>query len=300
MKSNRPLIKATVAFVLACAPALVSAGGGRITFASGQPHIQRGSLQLEATATTPVASGDTIVTPLDSAVQWWMDDDSMLSVVPQSSIAIERHDASQNAADYRINGGGVRIVSGLIKPTVTAPQAKVIATGTDFSSYDCNKGKCGMRSGLYVRVTAGLVQAVNAAGKVDAKPGQIIYAASASIAPIIISSAPRIVLEMFALMEFDPRNFGFVPNVELRPVIRLEGGGPIVTSPTPVPTATTTPTAGPTPTAVPTPTGSSTPTPTGNPTPTAVPTPTGTGVPTPTPTGTPQPTPTPENPGSPS
>ncbi len=282
MKSYSPLIKVTVAFLLACAPALASAGGGRVTFASGQPHIQRGGLQLEATVTTPVAPGDTIVTPLDSAIQWWMDDDSMLSVVPQSSIVIERHDASQNAADYRMNGGGVRIVSGLIKPTVTAPQAKVIATGTDFSSYDCNKGKCGMRAGLYVRVTAGLVKAINPAGMVEAKPGQIIFAASASIAPIIITTAPRIVLEMFAAMEFDPRSFDFIPSVSLHPALRLEGGGPIVTTPTPVPTATPTPTTGPTPTAMPTPTGSPTPTPTA------------------TPTGTPQPTPTPENPGSPS
>ncbi len=282
MKSYNPLIKVTVAFLLACAPALANAGGGRVTYASGQPHIQRGSLQLEATTATPVAPGDTIVTPLDSAVQWWMDDDSMLSVVPQSSIVIERHDASQNAADYRINGGGVRIVSGLIKPTVTAPQAKVIATGTDFSSYDCNKGKCGMRAGLYVRVTAGLVQAINVAGKIEANPGQIIYAASSSVAPIIIPKAPTFVLEMFAAMEFDMRSFDFTPNIELRPVLRLEDGGPIVTTPTPNPT----PTGGPTPTASPTPTGNATPTP--------VPTPSA------TPTGTPQPTPTPENPGSPS
>jgi len=99
--------------------------------------------------------------------------------------------------------------------------------------------------------------------------------------------------------------FDLNPATAPRLVITFSGGGPIVPSITPSPTATSTATLTPTNTSTPTATGTSTPTPTATntsiatPTPTNTSTPTATGTSTPTPTATntstatPMPTPTP-------
>ncbi len=326
MEARRAVARLALVVGLSAISCVVSAEGGRVTYASGKPEVIVGGKTLELARNRALAVGNTVILPVDSKAQWWMDDDSVIATAPLTSVLIREHNIAAGKATYVMSQGAMRVVSGSIKPAIETPLANIQAIGTDLAVFKCGSD-CAARAGLYVRVAVGRAAVSNAAGRVEAGAGQIVYTPSANFAPIIIAAAPSIVISVFAQLEFDNSTIDFTPaSLDLN--LRVGGSGVIIPGPTPTPTATATATStptgtpiptptttvGPTPTATatgtpgPTPTGTAVPTPTGTPTGTPVPTPTGTPVPTPTatptatatPTGTPIPTPPTPSPGSPS
>lgn len=300
MEARRAVGRLALLLGLSAISCVVSAEGGRVTYVSGKPEVISGGKTLELARNRAVTVGNTVILPVDSKAQWWMDDDSVISTAPLTSVLIREHNVAAGKATYVMSQGAMRVVSGSIKPSIETPLANVQAIGTDLAVFKCNK-ECETRAGLYVRVAAGRAAVSNGAGRIEAAAGQIAYTPSANTAPIIIASAPSIVLSIFAQLEFDALTIDFTPaSLDLN--LRVGGSGVVIPTFGPTPTPTATATSTPTGTPIPTPTGTVGPTPTPTatgtpgptPTGTAVPTPTGTAVPTPTgtPTGTPVPTPT--------
>jgi len=235
--------------------AFAFATAGRVTTAIGSASIVRGSESILAQKDSVVHSGDTLRTPVDSRLQWWMEDDSLIAMASSSRVQVRNFKPDAGEARYVLQRGGMRIVSGTTQPVVLTPVATVKAMGTDFSMFVCdeacsranrppdnpgnggsppgqgnNPGNGGAPPGrpgdsdesLYVRIDEGRVRVENSAGKVDAVKGQIVFVASAQVAPKIIPEAPALFLEVALELEFEVGGSDFVPDVPIQPLPPIE------------------------------------------------------------------------------
>ena len=136
-------MRAIVAAVLFVSMApLWAADVGEIKTARGDAYIERGAERLPARVGLGVREGDKVVTGADAAVGVTFADNSLLSVGPNSALAIDRYvfDSTTNAGrfDSTLSKGTLAAVSGkIVKQSpeamrVHTPSAIMGVRGTEF------------------------------------------------------------------------------------------------------------------------------------------------------------------------
>lgn len=131
-----------IALALAAAGALAE-GIGKVKVLSGEVTIEREGKRIPATLGAAVLQSDRIHTGKDGSVGLLLDDDSRLSLGPNSTIAMDKFDydiaTNDGAADVSMKKGTLSVISGkLTRKTpcalkVRTPAAVLAVRGTEFS-----------------------------------------------------------------------------------------------------------------------------------------------------------------------
>jgi len=129
-------------FALAPAPAVLAGDVGQIKVSKGAVHIERGGQKLPGQVGTRVQQSDVLVTGADGSAGIAFMDDSLLSVGPNSVLAIDRFEFDSTthggAFDSSLKKGTLAAVSGkLAKQSpeamkVRTPAAVLGVRGTEF------------------------------------------------------------------------------------------------------------------------------------------------------------------------
>ena len=122
--------------------AALAADAGEIKVVRGAAHIERGTERLPAKVGLPVQEADRVVTGVDGTVGITFADNSLLSIGPRSTFAIDRYvfDSTTHAGkfDSTLSKGTLAVVSGkMVKQSpeamhVRTPSAIMGVRGTDF------------------------------------------------------------------------------------------------------------------------------------------------------------------------
>jgi hypothetical protein len=119
-----------IAVALGFAGAASAADIGLVKTMSGAAHIERAGQQLPAQVGVPVQQGDKLVTGADGALGVTFSDNSLLSLGPNSVLAIDRYtfDSTTNVGqfDSSLTKGTLAAVSGKI--VKQAPEAMRVHT----------------------------------------------------------------------------------------------------------------------------------------------------------------------------
>lgn len=129
----RQLHKACVLVLLAAlAPAAAAADVGQIKNAKGGVVIVRDGKEMPATAGTPVREADRVLTKADGSAGITFNDNSMLSLGPDTTLDISRFSfgakGQQDVLDATLHRGTLSAVSGKI--VTRSPEAMRIHTPT--------------------------------------------------------------------------------------------------------------------------------------------------------------------------
>lgn len=146
--------------------------------------------------------GDVISTEKDSYALIKFTDGGELTIRPESSIKIEAYGYDENQPEkdsfiFSLVKGGLRTITGLVGKRgnrdayrLKTATATIGIRGTDYAAVQCD-GNCGsLRSGLYLSVLSGLINAQNNSGNQDVGTGQFGYVESVSVAPVILPKDP--------------------------------------------------------------------------------------------------------------
>ena len=136
-------MRASLAVVLfSVSAAALAADAGEIKVVQGAAHIERGSERLAAKVGMPVQEADRVVTGADGTVGITFADNSLLSIGPSSSFAIDRYvfDSTTHAGkfDSTLSKGTLAVISGkMVKQSpdamhVRTPSAIMGVRGTEF------------------------------------------------------------------------------------------------------------------------------------------------------------------------
>jgi len=132
-----------IAVSLAGFAALAAAGDvGEIKVMRGSAHIERGAQRLPAAVGMPVQQADKVVTGADGSVGITFADNSLLSIGPDSTLAIDRYvfDSTTHAGhfDSTLSRGSVAVISGkMVKQSpesmkIRTPSSIMGVRGTEF------------------------------------------------------------------------------------------------------------------------------------------------------------------------
>jgi hypothetical protein len=136
-------MRASLAVILfSVSAAAVAADAGEIKVVRGAAHIERGSERLPAKVGMPIQEADRVVTGIDGTVGITFADNSLLSIGPSSTFAIDRYvfDSTTHAGkfDSTLSKGTLAVVSGkMVKQSADAmhvrtPSPIMGVRGTDF------------------------------------------------------------------------------------------------------------------------------------------------------------------------
>src|SRR4051812_4875325 len=130
------------AVVLGFSSTAMAADVGEVKVAKGAAHLERGTEKLPVRVGMPVQASDKIVTGADGTVGITFADNSLLSVGPDSVLAIDRYvfDSTTHAGqfDSTLSRGTLAVISGkMVKQSpdamrVHTPSAIMGVRGTEF------------------------------------------------------------------------------------------------------------------------------------------------------------------------
>ena len=130
------------AVVLGVSTAAVAADVGEVKVAQGTAYLERGTEKLPVRVGLPVQAADKVVTAADGTVGITFADNSLLSVGPDSVLAIDRYvfDSTTHAGqfDSTLSKGTLAVISGkMVKQSpdamrVHTPSAIMGVRGTEF------------------------------------------------------------------------------------------------------------------------------------------------------------------------
>jgi len=116
---------------------------GKIKVVSGEVTVERAGKPIPAALGAPIYQADRITTGKNGSIGLLLDDDSRLSLGPNSSIALDKFDfdlaTSEGGCDVSMRKGTLSVVSGkLVQKTpgalkVRTPAAILAVRGTEFS-----------------------------------------------------------------------------------------------------------------------------------------------------------------------
>jgi hypothetical protein len=105
---------------------------GQVKVMAGAVHLERDGKRLPVQVGTPVRQSDTLVTGADGTVGITFSDNSLLSVGPNSALAIDRYifDSTTHAGhfDANLKKGSLAVISG--KMVKQSPDAMRVRTPT--------------------------------------------------------------------------------------------------------------------------------------------------------------------------
>lgn len=134
-----------IVFLIAVIPTLVHASEviGKVKVLSGSPVIERSGGPITAKLGDPVYRQDKIITDNDSAIGFLFNDDSRLSLGPNSTLSLEQFSFDENSHegnfDVSIQKGTLSVISGKLTAKtpgslkVRTPAAILAVRGTEFS-----------------------------------------------------------------------------------------------------------------------------------------------------------------------
>ncbi len=115
---------------------------GQVKVVKGQVTIERQGTTMPATVGARLQVADTVRTGADGSVGITMDDDSLLSAGPNSTLSLDRYafdsTTNQGRLDTSLNKGTLSVISGRIAKqspdamTVRTPNAILGVRGTEF------------------------------------------------------------------------------------------------------------------------------------------------------------------------
>jgi hypothetical protein len=130
------------AVVLGVSTAAMAADVGEVKVAQGTAYLERGAEKLPVRVGLPVQAADKVVTGADGTVGITFADNSLLSVGPDSVLAIDRYvfDSTTHAGqfDSTLSKGTLAVISGkMVKQSpdamrVHTPSAIMGVRGTEF------------------------------------------------------------------------------------------------------------------------------------------------------------------------
>ena len=130
------------AVVLGVSTAAMAADVGEVKVAKGAAYLERGTEKLPVRVGLPVQAADKVVTGADGTVGITFADNSLLSVGPDSVLAIDRYvfDSTTHAGqfDSTLSKGTLAVISGkMVKQSpdamrVHTPSAIMGVRGTEF------------------------------------------------------------------------------------------------------------------------------------------------------------------------
>lgn len=145
MLSTRPVVIRRLLLACACAIAPISAWANDVAqfkVAKGAVHLERSGQRLPARVGTPLQATDTVVTGADGSAGIAFVDNSLLSVGPNSVLAIERYTFNstthEGTFESSLRKGTLAVVSGKIaKQSPDAMKVKIPSSilgvrGTEF------------------------------------------------------------------------------------------------------------------------------------------------------------------------
>jgi hypothetical protein len=131
-----------LAAMLGFAAPVLAADVGLVKVAKGSVHIERGAEKLAVTVGTPVRASDVIVTGADGAAGITFTDNSLVSVGPGSTFAIDKYqfDSTTHVGEFEgsLRHGRLAAVSGkMVKQSpesmkIRTPSAIMGVRGTEF------------------------------------------------------------------------------------------------------------------------------------------------------------------------
>lgn len=129
--------------VAAMAVPALAADVGEIKVAKGVAHVERGAERLAVKPGMPIRQADKVVTGADGTVGITFTDNSLLSIGPNSALAIDKYvfDSTTHAGqfDSTLSKGSLAVVSGrIVKQSpeamrVRTPSAIMGVRGTEFA-----------------------------------------------------------------------------------------------------------------------------------------------------------------------
>src|SRR5579859_7779631 len=130
------------AVLLGCSTLVIAADVGEVKVAKGDAYLERGKERLPVKVGMPVQQSDKVVTGADGTVGITFADNSLLSVGPESVLAIDRYafDSTTYAGqfDSTLSKGTLAVISGkIVKQSpdamrVHTPSAIMGVRGTEF------------------------------------------------------------------------------------------------------------------------------------------------------------------------
>lgn len=186
--------------LLIATPLLVAADGGRITMVSAESDLLTAAGMVTARDGSVLTAGDSIRTGPAGGGQIWMEDDSLLVLGSGTDLKITAFNLRNKTADYSLEKGGVRLVTGRIAPTLHGPFAEARGTG-DFSTMICGVG-CDAPIGIYFLVDRGSLSVSSPFGQLAATKGQLVFVNSGG-APRLVTKAPRGMTHLLAELQID-------------------------------------------------------------------------------------------------
>lgn len=132
-----------VASLLGFVAAAVAADVGEIKTVSGSAQLERGGQRLPVSAGMPVQQSDKLMTGADGSIGVTFTDNSLLSIGPNSALAIDRYvfDSTTHAGQFEtsLSKGTLAVISGkIVKQSpdamrVRTPSSIMGVRGTEFA-----------------------------------------------------------------------------------------------------------------------------------------------------------------------
>src|SRR5262245_22961830 len=139
---RKPMRLTIAAVLLGFATAGLAADAGEIKTATGTVHLERAGKKLPVKVGMPVQQSDTVVTGADGSAGITFTDNSLLSVGPNSVLAIDKYafDSTTHAGQFDANlkKGTLAVISGkMVKQSpesmrVRTPSSIMGVRGTEF------------------------------------------------------------------------------------------------------------------------------------------------------------------------
>jgi len=133
---------ATLTLALFASVALAAGEAGQVKTVKGSAHVERDGKQIQATQGMTILESDTLVTGDDGSMGVTMTDNCLLSVGPNSTLAIDKYafDSTTHAGtfDASLQTGSLAVISGkMVKQSPDAMRVHTPATvmavrGTEF------------------------------------------------------------------------------------------------------------------------------------------------------------------------
>jgi hypothetical protein len=133
---------ATLTLALFASVALAAGEAGQVKTVKGSAHVERAGKQIPATAGMTILESDTLVTCDDGSLGVTMTDNCLLSVGPNSTLAIDKYafNSTTHAGtfDASLQKGSLAVISGkMVKQSPDAMRVHTPATvmavrGTEF------------------------------------------------------------------------------------------------------------------------------------------------------------------------
>lgn len=156
-----------------------------------------------------VDEGDTVVTEKRTYARLKFNDNSEVTLKPNSQFKVEKYSYDQanpkgDSAAFSLVKGGLRTITGQIGKRgnqdsyqMKTPTATIGIRGTIYDASYCQGNSCGgaIKPGLYLAVTDGQVVITNNAGSQTTIPvvaGQYVYVQSPTTPPVVLPSKPDI------------------------------------------------------------------------------------------------------------